>query len=294
MPDRNHARDAPATAHALFGDAVGSTLVTALYARAIGAGRFGVADWDDSQARESWDTLELLAHEQGERLEDFALRDRIDVLGTIRRSQDIDTRVREFAAEHGPVHIVTLGIGLCNRAARMADLPAQWFGVDQVAVTALRSEVLPQDQTRLIVGSVTNPDWLASFDPAMPTVLIAEGLLLYLDRPEVAQLLVRIGDHFTGPARLIADVHHALLVRGRGPLTRRTGAIYHFGIYRPQQLAQLVPGWRLVGVDDTVARIGRAAAATSWIIRRVARGLIYGVVTLDREPPITRAMQSRE
>ncbi|NLU73356.1 hypothetical protein HCC61_11820 [Streptomyces sp. HNM0575] len=277
MTDRN------LEARALFGNAVGSTLVTALYARAKGAGLFDVPDWDDPQAREAWSALDAMARERGRRLEDLVLTDVMNVVGTIRRSQDIDARVREFAGEHDGIQVVTLGIGMCNRAARLADLDAAWSGVDNAEVVALRSKLLPDDTTRLIAGSVTEPDWLAGIGPAKPTVLVAEGLLMYLTRPLVGRLLTRVGDHFTGPARLVADVHHAAVALLPSPIGRLTGADFHFGVRSPEAFAHLSPGWHLVGADETMARIRPAAARVSRAFRLVARGLMYGVMTLERD-----------
>ncbi|WP_070018594.1 class I SAM-dependent methyltransferase [Streptomyces nanshensis] len=277
MTDRNlEARD-------LFGDAVGSTLVTALYARARGAALFDVTDWDDPQAREAWSALDTMGRERGRRLEDLVLTDVMNVVGTIRRSQDIDARVREFAVEHGHAEVVTLGVGMCNRAARLDGLCAEWTGVDNPDVVALRSRILPDDATRLVAGSVTGRDWLAETDPDSPTVLVAEGLLMYLTRPLVTQLLTRIGDHFTGPTRLVADVHHAAVARMPNPIAKRTGAGFHFGATSPQGFARLSPGWRLAGVDETMTRIRPAAARASRVFRTVSRSLMYGVVTIERE-----------
>lgn len=272
----------PGTA-SLFGEDVGATLVTTLHARAVGAERHGVEGWADPQARAAWNVLDGMARERGITLEDLVLGGGMNTVGTVRRSQDMDARVREFAEDHGRIHVVTLGIGLCNRAARLDDLDASWVGVDSPDVAALRAAVLPDDVTRLVPGSVTDRDWLGEVASDRPTVLVAEGLLMYLTRAQVTQLLTRVGDHFTGPTRLIADLHHPLLVMPRAQIARLTGADYRFGVTSPRALAELVPGWRLVAADPTMARISTSAAVVSRVFGGLSRGQMYGVITIERD-----------
>lgn len=267
----------------LFGDEVGATLVTTLSARATGAKTFGVTDWDDPQARDLWARLETKAAGSGRSLADIVLTGRMDVVGTIRRSQDIDARVRDFAGAHDSVQVVTLGIGLCNRAARLQDLSADWVGIDNQRVIALREELLPDDPTRLVAGSVTERGWLSAVDPGAPTVLIAEGLLMYLDRAQVTQLIGRIGDHFANGTWLVADMHNRLVVRAPATIAKLTGAHYRFGATSPQAFAQLSPGWHLVGVDDVMAQISTPAARASKVAGFLLRGMPYGVVTIERD-----------
>lgn len=278
----------------LFGNAVGSTLAVTLFARARGAEMFGVTDWDDPQAREMWSALEDLAAQQDQRLEDLVVKDPWNVVGTIRRSQDIDARVRSFAEprERTPTatsspprsQVATLGLGMCNRASRLADLDVDWIGIDNADVVALRRRLLPDEPIRLVAGSVTERTWLAEIDPSRPTLLIAEGLLMYLDRPHVTQLISRIGDHFVGPTQFVADMHHTMAAAVPTPITRSTGAVFDFGAESPQWFAELVPGWRLVSVDDTMSRIGPASAQASRAFQLFSRGMLYGVVTIERDP----------
>ncbi|WP_168581782.1 class I SAM-dependent methyltransferase [Gephyromycinifex aptenodytis] len=266
----------------LYGTAVGATLATSLHARAKAGEKYDVGDWRDPQAEEAWAALEQMTRERGGDIHTILQTDQMTLVGTVLRSQAIDERVREFARAHGHVQVVTLGVGLCNRASRLADLDADWIGVDTEGVIALRRKILPQDPTRLVNGSVTQRHWLSEVEPAGPTVIVAEGLLMYLDRPTVTQLLVRLGDHFASPARLIADLHHSLLVLPKAHIAKLTGADFHFGAKSPAAFAQLAPGWRLAATDDTMAPISENAARISKAFATISRGQMYGVVTLDR------------
>lgn len=271
------------TAVELFGNAVGSTLVTTVFARARGAELFDVPGWEDPGARDVWHALGELAARRGYALEDLVLTDPMNVVGTIRRSEAIDRRVADFVADHPRAQVVTLGIGLCNRASRLAHLDATWIGIDHPDVVALRRELLPDEDVRLVGGSVADRGWVDELDAAAPTVFVAEGLLMYLPPALVTQLLTRSGDATRGAARFVADMHHTLIARIPAPIQRRTGAAYHFGANSPAAFARLSPGWRLVAADDTMAPISRWADRVSRAFALLSRGMMYGVVTLERD-----------
>lgn len=270
----------------LFGNAVGSTLATALYARATGAQTFGVHEWDDPQARLAWSELSRVAGDQGIDVDALVLTDRMNVVGTIRRSQDMDDAVRAFADLHGGITVVTLGIGLCNRAARLTDLDAAWIGIDSADVVALREAVVPDDPTRLVAGSVVDKEWLDEVrpDPDRPTILVAEGLFMYLTRDQIAGILSRIGVHFPGPTRVVADLHHSILAAPRASIAKLTGADFHYGAPSPKAFAALSPGWHVVGAEPTMGKITRTSAVMSRILGAITQGQMYGVITIGRNP----------
>jgi O-methyltransferase involved in polyketide biosynthesis len=49
---------------------------------------------------------------------------------------------------------------------------------------------------RMIGSSVTDPQWLDQIPTRRPTLVVAEGLLMYLRESEVRQLLQRLTDRF--------------------------------------------------------------------------------------------------
>lgn len=280
----NDARD-------VYGDAVGSTLAIPLHARAFASDVQGLESWNDPQARQAWDGLCRLSAEVGQDPMALVEDDELSLIGSVRRSEGFDAQVRQFAGLHGRIQVVSLGIGLCTQASRLADVDAEWLGLDRDAVCDLRERLLPGDAVRLVRGSVTDRDWLAAVDPAVPTLFIAEGLLMYLTRPQVTQLLVRIADHMQAPARCVADLHHALIsawvpdaLARRSSVTKGTGARFHFGATSLDAFAGLAPGWRPAAVEDTMSAISEKAARASKVFRAVTRGHMYALycIELDR------------
>jgi len=97
----------------------------------------------------------------------------------------------------------------------------RWIDVDLPEVVEIREKVMPlppmdpngkigngwECEYTLLARDVTDPDWLESDIPAdRPTLVIMEGLLMYLPQAEVERLIRRICDRFPKGGQIIADV----------------------------------------------------------------------------------------
>ena len=91
-----------------------------------------------------------------------------------------------------------LGCGLDTRAFRINPPPTVlWFDLDQPGVIELRRKLYDEtDAYRMIGSSVTDPGWLEPIPTGRPTLVVAEGLLMYLAEREVRELLGRLTDRF--------------------------------------------------------------------------------------------------
>lgn len=108
------------------------------------------------------------------------------------------------ATAHGVRQVVLLGAGMDSRAYRM-EWPdgTRLFEVDTAEPLDFKASVLRQERAVARCERITVPvdlreDWpgalaAAGHDPALPTVWIAEGLLIYLPQDAVELLLNRIG-----------------------------------------------------------------------------------------------------
>lgn len=122
------------------------------------------------------------------------------VRGIILRSQIFDHHVLA-AAQAAPLHVVTLGAGLCTRRSRLAaQLPSHgvtWLNLDLPAVMALREHWIPAHlggENR--VGSLDDEHWLAQLDlPADSRVLVLlEGVAPYVPASVIVSLLHALAD----------------------------------------------------------------------------------------------------
>jgi methyltransferase (TIGR00027 family) len=127
------------------------------------------------------------------------------------RAKQLDDWCADYLAAHPDAVVLHLGCGLDGRAFRVAPPPSvDWFDVDQPAVIDLRRRLYDDtEHHRMIGSSVTDPQWLETIPTGRPTLVVAEGLLMYLQESEVRQLVARVIDRF-GSGQLQFDTLSAL------------------------------------------------------------------------------------
>lgn len=114
------------------------------------------------------------------------------------RAKQLDDWCRDFLRRQPAAVVLHLGCGLDGRAFRLAVPPSvSWFDVDQPSVIELRRRLYDDtEHYRMIGSSVTDPGWLDQIPTGRPTLVVAEGLLMYLGEDQVRQLLQRLTDRF--------------------------------------------------------------------------------------------------
>jgi methyltransferase (TIGR00027 family) len=122
------------------------------------------------------------------------------------RAKKLDDWAAEFLRRHPDAVVLHLGCGLDTRAFRInPPSTVQWFDLDQPGVTELRRKLYDETESyRMIGSSVTDPGWLDQIPTGRPTLVVAEGLLMYLTEREVWELLERLTDRF-GSGELLFD-----------------------------------------------------------------------------------------
>jgi O-methyltransferase involved in polyketide biosynthesis len=124
------------------------------------------------------------------------------------RARQLDEWSAGFLRRHPDATVLQLGCGLDSRAFRL-DLPSgvRWIDVDLPEVIDLRRRLFPErDGYRMLASSVTEHGWLDEVPADRPTLVIAEGLLMYLEPGDVARLLQRLTDRFAaGGGELLFD-----------------------------------------------------------------------------------------
>ncbi len=247
---------------------VGETALSPLYAKAMAAELMPESGLSDPLAVQ---LLTRIGYDP-----DRVLTDRTNVAGTVYRTLAIDEAVLGFAGRHPEGQLVSAGIGLCTRHARLADrIPTSfgWVGVDTVDVVSARRTCLPDDPVRLLIASVTEPGWAADADAGRPTMVVAEGVLMYL-RPEgLTTFLSQVRDHFGAGTELLADYFHPrIALSGRHPIVRKTGAQFRSGARNGTALAGLVPGFELLGEYPVMERISAGSRLAATTFTKLTRG----------------------
>lgn len=165
------------------------------------------------------------------------------------RSAHFDTWTRQFLAVHPRATVLHLGCGLDSRYFRVDPGPdVEWYDVDYPDVAELRTRLLPAREHRHdVAASVTDPGYLTSVPGDRPTLLIAEGLTMYLTREDGLALMRRVVDGFPC-GELQFDAFNSLGIRSQwtNSVVRRSGAKLHWAINGPDDIRDAVPGTRLL------------------------------------------------
>ncbi len=262
-------------------DAVASTLYSPLFARAHAVEYAPRAGFADPVA------VELLARAGATASK--MLTGRTDVAGAVWRAALIDGLAGRFCRRHPHGTVVSAGIGLCTRRQRLGDsVPdtVTWVGVDVAAVVELRRAELPDDPTTLVATSVGERTW-ADHVPVRvcaagtPVLVIAEGVLMYLERGEVTAFFAAARARFGAGTEVLADYFHPhVALGGRHPITR-TGVTFRSGARNGRSLPGDDTGWTLDAEHDVMGRLSPAyrAAATAFRLA-TAGGRAYSIAHL--------------
>jgi O-methyltransferase len=109
----------------------------------------------------------------------------------IGRAKAIDDSVRAYLAAHPDAVVLHLGCGLDSRVLRIDPGPTvAWFDLDQEPVIDLRLRLYPdREGVTTTAASVTDPGWWADVPSGRPTLVVGEGLLMYLSADGVGAVI---------------------------------------------------------------------------------------------------------
>lgn len=148
------------------------------------------------------------------------------------RAKHFDDWAGRFLAEHDRATVLNLGAGLDSRVWRVNPGPGvTWYDVDYPGVVEVRKKIFPERENyHLIASSVTVPDWLERIPADLPTLVIAQGLTMYLQPGDGHALFRRITDRF-GQGVVTIDTHNQWALRRQNKLVNRHfGATLHWAI----------------------------------------------------------------
>ncbi|MEV4372255.1 class I SAM-dependent methyltransferase [Nonomuraea sp. NPDC049637] len=120
------------------------------------------------------------------------------VVGIAHRSLVMDNIVRQFIGRNPDAVGLDLGAGLDPRVYRV-DPPTtvEWYDVDLPGVAKARQLLLPERPHLHTIGSDLNdPRWISEIPADRPAVIVADGLIGFLSKEELATLLDRLIRHF--------------------------------------------------------------------------------------------------
>ncbi|MFJ9407011.1 class I SAM-dependent methyltransferase [Streptomyces sp. NPDC101393] len=135
------------------------------------------------------------------------------------RVRTFDTVVRAFLAEHPEGTVVTLAEGLETQFWRVDNGRARWLCVELPETAEVRRSLLPDgERRRILARSALDPSWRDEVDASRGVLITAQGLLMYLQPPQVRELIAGCAERFGGGALVFDAVPRyfsSLTMRGK-------------------------------------------------------------------------------
>lgn len=185
-----------------------------------------------------------------------------DTVTITARARCFDAWTSEFLAEHPDGQVLHLGCGLDSRPLRLRrPETSRWIDVDFPDVIELRQRLydLPAD-VETIPSSVTDAAWWDLVSHDRPTLVLGEGLFMYLDGDDVHALIDRaLRVCPSGQLAFDGVAPWTIAVSNRTREFRRAGARFRWG-YEARAFEARHPALKPLD-DRTVTSLGAVAAA---------------------------------
>ena len=211
--------------------------------------------------------------------------DRDMLRGLIERSLVLDQLLRDFLNRHPDAQVLSLGSGLSTQFERLDNGRLHWVDVDLPEVADLRRTLFPpHPRRRLVTASVTEAGWTSKLgDLRGPMFVVAEGLLMYLERAQVLQVARDLAEvQRGGPAEFAYDYYCAQMIGQAwlNPSLRRLGAEFKWGLMGPEELSLGEPRWCVIDTYPVMERLGWPYDLL-WSSYRIVTGVRpYGIAHL--------------
>lgn len=165
------------------------------------------------------------------------------------RAKQFDNYVKEFLMIEPKSNVINLGCGLDSRFDRVDNGITEWYDLDFPDVIQLRSRFFDEkNRYHLIPSSVTDYNWINQIENKnLPTIVLAEGLFMYLKELEIKELIQKLRISHSGYS-LIFDSFSLLTVKkiSKHPSIKKTGAHIHWGIDNAKEIESWEQGIRLI------------------------------------------------
>lgn len=133
------------------------------------------------------------------------------------RAKQYDFYTQEFIRSNPDCVVVNLGCGLDTRYFRLTEKPAHFYDLDLPEVIDLKTKLIDvTGNYKMVRYSALDHGWIDEvIKHDQPTIVIAEGLFMYLPKPDVINLVKAIGEKIP-KGQLIAEVVNEKYTRGLG------------------------------------------------------------------------------
>ncbi len=215
---------------------VAETMLQTVYARAKeSAGRGAIRD---EKACEIIGKLDY----------DFSLADKDGAMssGVIARTIVLDKLANKWLSENSGAIVVNIACGLDTRCYRMKGY-CHWYNLDLPETIAVRQKLLPEDGEISQIAMSAMDDWGSKvIQHDSPTLIIIEGLTMYLNREDVKRIFAVISKSFKNATVFVEVMNPTVAKRFKEKSIEGSRAKFTWGIKGGKDLAELLPNFRFI------------------------------------------------
>lgn len=180
-----------------------------------------------------------------------------DAKAGARRSKVFDDTANRYIAANPHCTVINLACGFDTRFWRIENENCRYIEIDLPEVVALKRVLLKDQLSYELIGcSVLDASWIDRVTACGNSrfLLLAEGLLMFLPKPDVIQLFQRLAQRFTC-SQFVFDVVPEKYLKGLWKVLLRVetkinwglDASWVFGIKEPRDIESYGPGLRTLG-----------------------------------------------
>ncbi|KAK8022303.1 hypothetical protein PG993_013070 [Apiospora rasikravindrae] len=190
----------------------------------------------------------------------------------VNRSMTFDRWCRDFLQKHKsePVTVLYLGCGLDCRVHRVKRGPdVRWIDLDRPMVVNLRQRLIPQapeGDYHMRTLDITATGWMHDIPADRPTLIMAEGLFMYLT-PALVETIIRELVEYFQEGEIFLDTVSNLYVKytDHVELLKASGAKWKWGTDDAREVERFHPRLRLLEHVRATEYMGKKAFGQSQV-----------------------------
>lgn len=239
---------------------VPETMIQTLYARAMESEREGHLIYD----KKAMEIVKEMDYDFTKAKEDAMMRN-----GVVARTIVLDELVQNYVTAHPNAVVINIACGLDTRFYRVDNGKLRWFNLDLPVTIEVRKKFLEETgRVSVLPYSAMNEAWAeevhktlseeekadkkdkengkANEKETRPTLVIMEGLTMYLSLEEVRKIFEIIRKHFTDATVLVETMSPFVVKHIKEKSIEASKAKFTWGVKNGRILAKELPGFEPV------------------------------------------------
>lgn len=185
---------------------------------------------------------------------DFSLADKDAAMssGVIARTIVLDHLVQQYLTAHPGAVVVNIACGLDTRCYRMQGY-SHWYNLDLPETIGVRARLLPESGTISQIAQSTMEDWGGAVaETDAPTLVIIEGLTMYLTQEDVQQIFAVINKRFAKTTVFVEIMNPMVVKNMKEKSIEGSHAKFTWDAKNGIELQALLPGFTCTGEHSLV------------------------------------------